>query len=142
MAKKEKSAMNDVDITLESAAAVEITVAQAEPEAPAKKTTRKTKSETTKKTTTKTSKSKKEAEVKEIIKEVPVEVVKVITPEVYFQFGGKEIGASNIVEQAQADWIANGHEANAVTSIKIYIKPDEYAAYYVINEIDTGKIEL
>lgn len=137
MVKKEKQVVNateetTVDITQN------LTPNEVAPEKPAKsKTTRKTKSDTPKKTTSR-SKAAKTAEVKEVIKEV----IKVVTPEVFVQFAGNELAASTLVNQAQDNWIAAGNDVNAIESIKIYIKPEEDAAYYVINETETGKIDF
>ena len=143
MVKKEKQVVNAVEETkLEVTPTEEVASVETTPEAPTKKTTRKTKSETTKKTTKTTKAAKETVTVKEVIKEVPVEVVKVVTPQIFFQFAGTEIAAHTIIDQAQAAWVAAGNDANAIESVKVYVKPEEYAAYYVINETETGKIDL
>lgn len=61
--------------------------------------------------------------------------------EVYLQFGAKEADINAIVAEAKAAFkAANGRKA--VKSCQIYLKPEESAAYYVINSEFTGKIEL
>ena len=138
MPKKEKQVVNPVEETIGAGAPVEeITETKTAAVTPAKPktTSRKNKSDSTKKTT-KTSKAPKET--KETIKEI----VKVIVPEVFIQFAGTELDAHSIIEQIKADWFNAGNNENTIESIKVYIKPEENAAYYVINETETGKIDL
>ena len=61
---------------------------------------------------------------------------------VYIQFAGKELLAQDIAEQAKNAWVAEGHRASSIKSLDIYVKPEEFAAYYVINGKDTGKVAL
>ena len=57
-------------------------------------------------------------------------------------FCGNEYDANAILEQAKIAWVQDGHLEADIKSIKLYIKPEEAAAYYVINETETGKIDL
>lgn len=59
--------------------------------------------------------------------------------EVYLQVAGQQYDCAAIVEQARADYRA-AHKVG-IHSCKVYIKPEENAAYYVINKVD-GKISL
>lgn len=59
---------------------------------------------------------------------------------VYVQFGDKEVAALDVLEAAKADFKANNK--GAVKSVKIYIKPEDNAAYYVVNDKVEGKIDL
>ena len=134
MVKKEKQSIEtSSEITVESATATPEVSSKVTPKAPTKKTA--TKKTTTKKT--KTTKTDSKA-TKEGVKEV----VKIVTPEVYLQFAGMEFNSSGILNQARQAWIATGHDENSITSLKVYIKPEDVAAYYVINETETGKIDL
>lgn len=65
-----------------------------------------------------------------------------VSQNVYVQFAGKEVKTEELVEQVKAIWTAEGHRASAIKSLEIYVKPDDMAAYYVINGKATGKIEL
>ena len=80
----------------------------------------------TKTTTTKTAKTAKEA----------------ASQNVYIQFAGKEVKAEELVEQVKALWTAEGHRASSIKSLEVYVKPEDMAAYYVINGKENGKIEL
>ena len=71
-------------------------------------------------------------------KKKPVEKVE----EVYVQFQELEITTKEIVDKAKQIYIAEGHRESSIKSLRLYIKPDEHMAYYVINEKMTGSIEL
>lgn len=71
-------------------------------------------------------------------KKKPVEKVE----EVYVQFQELEITTKEIVDKAKQIYIAEGHRESSIKSLRLYIKPDEHMAYYVINEKMTGSIGL
>lgn len=60
-------------------------------------------------------------------------------PELVLQYGGADIKTDDIVSAAIADFRSIKKRA-PITSMKIYIKPEESTAYYVINEQYEGKI--
>ena len=60
----------------------------------------------------------------------------------YVQYQAKEVTVEDIVEKAKEAYKAEGHRVSSIKSLKVYIKPEESAAYYVINENNAGKIEL
>lgn len=62
-----------------------------------------------------------------------------LTPEVYVEFGDKQYNVTDIIERAKADYRAT-HKVG-VQSCRIYIKPEEGAAYYVVNKVE-GKLSL
>ena len=39
-------------------------------------------------------------------------------------------------------YVADGHKATEVKAVKLYIKPEDRAAYYVINDEYAGKVDL
>lgn len=47
-----------------------------------------------------------------------------------------------IEEKVKAQFVAEGHRAGAIKKLDIYIKPEENAAYYVINEKFSGRVDL
>ena len=61
---------------------------------------------------------------------------------VYVQYGDKEVVAKDVLEAAKADFKANPETKGTVRSIKVYIKPEDNAAYYVVNDKFEGKIDL
>ena len=62
--------------------------------------------------------------------------------EVFVQFAGEEFVVEDVMEKAKAAYIAEGHRACAIKSVRLYIKPEEKKAYYVINDKAAGCIEL
>ena len=64
-----------------------------------------------------------------------------VTSEVYVQYGVMEWKVADLTEKAKAAYAAEGN-TDAVASVKLYIKPEDRKAYYVINDVATGSIEL
>lgn len=62
--------------------------------------------------------------------------------EVFVQFAGEEYAVADVMEKAKAAYVAEGHRASAVKSVRLYIKPEERKAYYVINDKAAGSIDL
>lgn len=104
------------------AAKVETPKAEA-PKAEAKKAPAK-KATTTKKATT----AKKETVKKETV--------------ITIQHQGNEITVASVEEKVKAAFVAEGHKASTIKTLSIYVKPEEYAAYYVINDEFTGRVYL
>ena len=109
---------------------VEVEAVKAEPvkeeKAEAKKATKKAaaKTETVKKETVKKETTKKSVE-----------------PAVVVQFGGQEVDMATVIENAKKAFEAEGNKVSSIKEIQIYVKPEEYAAYYVINGV-SGRIDL
>ncbi len=57
------------------------------------------------------------------------------------QYDGKEVDTASVVAEAKAIFKAEVGRV-AVKTCEIYLKPEENAAYYVINNSFSGKIEL
>ena len=114
---------------------VEVEAVKAEPvkeeKAEAKKATKKAaaKTETVKKETVKKETTKKETTKKSV------------EPAVVVQFGGQEVDMATVIENAKKAFEAEGNKVSSIKEIQIYVKPEEYAAYYVINGV-SGKINL
>ena len=62
-----------------------------------------------------------------------------LSPEIYVEFAGKQYNITDLVDRAKADYRLT-HKVG-VQSCKVYVKPEEDAAYYVINKV-SGKLEL
>ena len=48
----------------------------------------------------------------------------------------------NIVEKVKDAYVAEGHTADSVKKIRVYIKPEEGMAYYVVNDDYASGISL
>lgn len=94
------------------------------------------KNSTTKKTTTRTTTTRKTTK-KETVDE---------KTEVFVQFAGQEYSERSIMRKVEAAWEAEGKKISAIKKAKLYVKPEDKKAYYVINEGlkngSTGVIEL
>lgn len=64
------------------------------------------------------------------------------TTEVVLQFQGNEVTTASIEEKIKAKFVEEGHRAGTIKNLTIYVKPEEAAAYYVINENYTGRVDL
>lgn len=65
-----------------------------------------------------------------------------ILEQVYFQYAETELSTQAILEQVKQLWVATGQELSAIQTLNLYIKPEENVAYYVINDVETGKVNL
>lgn len=126
-----------------AAEAKETVKAEPEKKAPAKKTA--AKKETAKKETVKKETVKKETVKKETVKPEPVKrtaAKKAVSAAVVVQFSGQEISMDAVVENVKKAFEVEGNKVSAIKDIQVYVKPEENAAYYVINQDITGKINL
>ena len=138
------------------ASAVKTAVAKEFKAEPAKKIETKkaeTKSISTKKDTTKAIETRagvlKETETKTekkaVKKAAPKKTTKKVATKVeyFLQCGGKEFTDKDIYQEVKNVWTKElKNKVGDMKSVQIYIKPEEEAAYYVINGETTGKIDL
>ena len=62
-------------------------------------------------------------------------------PVVYVQYQGDEEKVEDLLAAAKAAFSAE-HSRTKVTDLKLYIKPEERAAYYVVNEKFAGRVDF
>ncbi|MGN0345049.1 MAG: DUF6465 family protein [Lachnospiraceae bacterium] len=63
--------------------------------------------------------------------------------EVYVQYGPNgEAAVDAVVDRIRNEYVAQGHRASSIKSLKVYVKPEERSAYYVINEKVQGRVDL
>ena len=67
---------------------------------------------------------------------------KLATKEFYFEFAGKQVNTDEIYDAVEKAYVASGKKASAIKSIKLYVKAEDNAVYYVINDKENGKVEL
>ena len=65
-----------------------------------------------------------------------------LIPEIKIQFAGNEADEDEIVNAIKNKDVSEGHRASAIKSLQIYLKPEENAAYYVINQKSMGMVPL
>ena len=100
--------------------------------------------ETTKKAPAKKAAAKTEA-AKETTKKAPAKKAtakaeKVV--ETYVEFAGNQALLANVEASVKAAYVAEGHRESSIKTMRIYVKPEENAAYYVINDNNVGRVNL
>ncbi len=65
-----------------------------------------------------------------------------VKAQVNLQYQNNEIDLAKIEERVKAQFVAEGHKAGTIKKLNIYVKPEEYSAYYVINEKFSGRVDL
>lgn len=55
---------------------------------------------------------------------------------------GNEAIVADVIEKAKNEFVADGHRASSIKSLQVYLKPEEFAAYYVINQKFAGRVDL
>lgn len=131
VAAKETTAKAETKTTTKTTAAKKAETKTEEP----KKAAAKAEETAKKETTTKKPAKKAPAKKPETKKTEKVE-------EIYLQFHGQEIFTKEILEKAKQAYIAEGHRESSIKSMRLYIKPEENMAYYVINEKIAGGVAL
>lgn len=125
--------------TEEPAVAGDTTVKAEEPkkEEKAEEPKKEEKVEEPKKETVKKAPAKKPVK-KPAVKKKEVEKVE----EIYVQFQAMEFTTKDVMEKAKQAFVAEGHRESSIKSIRLYIKPEESMAYYVINDKFAGGVSL
>lgn len=60
----------------------------------------------------------------------------------FVEFSGNQVEDKTLITTAKNAWVEEGNKVKDIKTLNIYIKPEENAAYYVINETCSGKIDL
>ena len=98
---------------------------------------------TAKKAAAKTDSAAKETKAaakKPAAKKTTAKVEKVV--ETYVEFAGNQVLLSNVEASVKAAYVAEGHRESSIKTMKVYVKPEENAAYYVINDNNVGRVDL
>lgn len=62
---------------------------------------------------------------------------KTAAAKVILEYRGKQVAQDDIVAAVKADW-----KGAAIKTLEIYVKPEDAAAYYVVNGKEGGKVTL
>lgn len=63
--------------------------------------------------------------------------------EIFLQFDGREYAEKDILKMVKDIWTKElKNKVGDMKDVKIYLKPEESAAYYVVNGDTTGKVDL
>ena len=75
-----------------------------------------------------------------------VETVKKVLPakgietKVVVEYQGKQVEEEEMLSAVKNAWTESGHTEDEIKEIVLYVKPEEDAVYYVINDTETGKV--
>lgn len=58
------------------------------------------------------------------------------------QYRDRETDMKDIANRVTEDYVKRGNAADKIESIHVYLKPTDFTAYYVINDVYEGKIPL
>ncbi|MCX4322998.1 MAG: DUF6465 family protein [Lachnospiraceae bacterium] len=71
-----------------------------------------------------------------------VEVKKEIDSEVILQYRNYEVNMDDVTERVKAHYYAKGYKKDSIENMQIYVKPEDFTVYYVINDGVVGKVNL
>lgn len=60
----------------------------------------------------------------------------------YVEYAGNQVEDKAIIAQAKAIWAQQGNKMKDLTSLNLYVKPEENAVYYVFNDEISGQFPL
>lgn len=61
----------------------------------------------------------------------------------FLQFAGKEYSQEEIIQKVKDIWTYDlGKNVDDIKDVQLYLKPEESAAYYVVNGEESGKVIL
>ncbi len=58
------------------------------------------------------------------------------------EYAGNQYEERAILSGIKDAWVAAGKKVKDIKELSVYIKPEECAAYYVINDKESGKVDL
>lgn len=76
------------------------------------------------------------------ISEVTMNKKESINYDIIVQYDGLESDLANVYKRVRNAYKAAGNDENTITDIRLYIKPQDFTAYYVVNGDYTGKVGL
>lgn len=68
--------------------------------------------------------------------------MKILKSTFYLEFYGKQLDQADLVKAAKSIWTKSGKKASELTSLQLYVKPEENMVYYVFNEDETGSFSI
>ena len=117
----------------------EVKAEVAEKEEAVKTTAKKT---TAKKTTTKKTTTKKATAEKAPAEKKTTTRAKKLAPKVVIQYQHIEVEETELIDRFKGLWSEMGRKDSEIKDLVVYVKPEEYCAYFVVNNIDTVRVYL
>jgi hypothetical protein len=60
----------------------------------------------------------------------------------FVEYSGKQVEEKEIIANIKKVWVEAGNKVGDIKTLDLYIKPEEDAVYYVINDTESDKVEL
>ena len=131
---KEKTPVKAIETKKDTTKAIETRAAVLKEAAPVEKTAEKP---AAKKAAAKKAAPAKKAPAKRTTKKAELKT------EMFLQFAGKEYTEKELLQKVKDVWTKTlKNKVGDMKDVKIYLKPEESAAYYVINGDTTGRVDL
>ena len=138
-----KESVKDAAKKVETVAETTVKKAEAAAETTAKKVEEKAETVAKKAEAKAETATKKVEKAKTTVKKVAKKTVKEpAKTEFIVEFQGNAASVANLEDKVKAQFVAEGHRAGCIKTLNIYIKPEDYKAYYVINDKFTGSVDL
>lgn len=81
-------------------------------------------------------------EQNEAVLEEEAAAVQEVSPEVILQYRGYEANMDEMTERVKEHYYAKGYKKGSIKNLQIYAKPEDFTAYYVVNDGVVGKVNL
>ena len=141
--KTAKPAVKPVEVKKEETMAQPVSEPKADAKADVKAEVEKAVEKTTEKVEKAVEKTtEKAAKTAKTVKEAKPAKKEPVKPEIIVQYQNSEVDTAAVEERVKAQFVAEGHKAGFIRKLNIYIKPEEYSAYYVINDKFSGRVDL
>ena len=138
-----KESVKDAAKKVETVAETTVKKAEAAAETTAKKVEEKAETVAKKAEAKAETAAKKVEKAKTTVKKAAKKTVKEpAKTEFIVEFQGNAASVTNLEDKVKAQFVAEGHRAGCIKNLNIYIKPEDYKAYYVINDKFTGSVDL
>lgn len=62
--------------------------------------------------------------------------------QVFVEHAGIQLNDQDLYKRVKVIWTEAGNKIKDISSIKIYVKPEEMTVYYVINDTFSGSFEM
>ncbi len=93
-------------------------------------------------TTAKKTVAKKAAAASTAAKKAVAKAAALPAQQVYVEFAGNQSDIDSVVAKARDKFVEDGHKASSIKNVRVYLKPEDNKAYYVINEKYAGEVDL
>ena len=70
------------------------------------------------------------------------QAVNEIETEVILQYREYEVNMDDVTNRVKAHYLAKGYKEESLENMQIYVKPEDFSDYYVINDSVVGKVNL